>query len=591
MKHEKRAWWIVMAMAAVLPLAALCETNITEDVVLTEDTDWRAEGVANISGTVNLNGHKLYTAGVAGSGSVIDANTSAYKFYRFKCDATGGNYFQVGEIQFLYGCSVITETPVAIHWDSSGHTFPDYQPEKAFDGITNNEWFDHRMSDGKVWVVVEYNEPICVTGYKWWTGMDTSKMTDRNPVSWRLQASNDNESWIDLEVVVNDNSCPTANSTLAYTGVVSNQDANACELHIEVPAGETQTLNTFIAGPLKLVKDGAGTLVLSKSRQGYSRGVLVAEGILKPNVRGRYANLFGNGALTGGYVDITIENGAQFLDDIYCNGSLYNVNWTIAGSGPDGSGAIRTVAKAIKGVNNANVPWGARLTLTDDAVINSEEYAFDFINDFYTTFYLELNGHTLTVAGKSTGRQYPYFLLSSVQSVGEGTLVMEDLVFYPYKTAISQLVGTTVVISETASYYTDYGGDTRDVTISNLVYRSTAATAQTRQTTTVLGTYAPVSTVCAPKVVLGNASHLSTVLDLSERTTPFDIALGGGLTFASGSTVGVKIGSRPAGSSKKILAWTSVPAGIEFSLLDAKGSLIVKDDGLYFTTGLMVSVR
>lgn len=207
-----------MAMAAVLPLAALCETNITEDVVLTEDTDWRAEGVANISGTVNLNGHKLYTAGVAGSGSVIDANTSAYKFYRFKCDATSGNYFQVGEIQFLYGCSVITETPVAIHWDSSGHTFPDYQPEKAFDGITNNEWFDHRMSDGKVWVVVEYNEPICVTGYKWWTGMDTSKMTDRNPVSWRFQASNDNENWIDLDVVTGA-SCTTKNSTLVMVSV------------------------------------------------------------------------------------------------------------------------------------------------------------------------------------------------------------------------------------------------------------------------------------------------------------------------------------------------------------------------------------
>ena len=565
MKHEKRAWWIVMAMAAVLPLAALCETNVTEDVVLTEDTDWRAEGVANISGTVNLNGHKLYTAGVAGSGMVMNASTNAcYKFYKFKCDATGGNNFQIGEIQLLDGDTVITETPAAIHWDDSGYNYSSlgntYVAEKAFDGITNNEWYDHRISSGKVWATVEYAEPVRVTGYRWWTGMDTNaddNRKKRNPVSWRLQASNDNESWIDLEVVVNDNSCPTANSTLAYTGVVSNQDANACELHIEVPAGETQTLNTFIAGSLKLVKDGAGTLVLSKSRQGYSRGVLVAEGILKPNVSGRYANLFGNGALTGGYVDITIENGAQFLDDIYCNSSLYNV----------------------------------RLTLTDDAVINSEEYAFDFINDYYTTFYLELNGHTLNVTGKSSGRQWSCFLLSSVQSVGEGTLVMENLQFYPYKTAISQLVGTTVVISETASYYTDYGGDTRDVTISNLVYRSTAATAQTRQTTTVLGTYAPVSTVCAPKVVLGDATHLSTVLDLSERTTPFDIALGGGLTFASGSTVGVKIGSRPAGSSKKILGWSSAPAGIEFSLLDVKGGLIVKDDGLYFTTGLMVSVR
>ena len=168
---------------------------------------------------------------------------------------------------------------------------------------------------------------------------------------------------------------------------------------------------------------------------------------------------------------------------------------------------------------------------------------------------------------------------------------MENLVFYPYKTAISQLVGTTVVISETASYYTDHGGDTRNVTVSNLVYRSTAAAAQTVQTTTVLDTYAPVSTASAPKVVLGDATHLSTTLDLSGRTTPFDISFGGGLSFAAGSCVGVKIGSRPAGSSKKILGWASAPSGIAFSLLDAKGALIVKSDGLYYVSGLIVSVR
>ena len=176
--------------------------------------------------------------------------------------------------------------------------------------------------------------------------------------------------------------------------------------------------------------------------------------------------------------------------------------------------------------------------------------------------------------------------------MGEGTIVVNNnLQFYPYMTSASVLTNVTLVITENASYYTDYGGNTRDMTVSNFVYRSTAATAQAVQTTTVWGSYAPVSTTSAPKVVLGDATHLSTTLDLSCRTTPFDISFGGGLSFAAGSRVGVKIGSRPAGSSKQILAWTSVPAGISFSLLDAKGSLIVKDDGLYFTTGLVVSVR
>ena len=536
MKHEKRARWIVMAMAAVLPLAALCETNITEDVVLTGDADWRAEGIANISGTVNLNGHKLYTAGVAGSGLVFSAaNTNTYKYYRYKCDETQCNNFQVCEIEFLGPDGTkITETPAAILWDSSGHTYSSYRPEKAFDGSLKTEWYDHRMSDGKVWVTVEYSEPLSIAGYRWYVGLDTNEdasRKQRNPVSWRLQASNDNENWTDLDVVTGA-SCTTVNKALAYSIIMGEES----ELHVEIPEGEAHTNSTLkLSGPVKLVKDGAGTLVLSKSGQSNCLGVRVSAGILKPGLSGRDSNtIFGVPKPLESEIEIEIERGGQFLDDIYCNGSLYNIHWVIAGDGPDGSGAIRTVAKAVNKVNNANVPWGARLTLSDDATINSEEYAFDFINDYYTTFYLELNGHTLNVTGKSSGRQWPYFLLSSVQSVGEGTLAMENLVFYPYKTVISQLVGTTVVISETASYYTDHGGDVRNVTMSNLVYRSTAANAQQVQITTVLATYAPVSTNSAPKVVLGDATHLETVLDLSERTTPFDIATGGGLTFASG---------------------------------------------------------
>ena len=575
------AWFRNLAIAmAVFPVAALCETNVTEDVVLTEDTDWRAEGVANISGTVNLNGHKLYTAGVAGSGLVCSANTNAYKYYRYKCDETGSGNFQVCEIEFLAADGTkITVAPAAILWDSSGHTYSSYRPEKAFDGSLATEWFDHRMSDGKVWVTVEYSEPLSIAGYRWYVGLDTNNSTEqksRNPVSWRLQASNDNENWTDLDVVAGAK-CTTANKALAYSVLMGEES----ELHVEISEGEVQTNSTLrLSGSVKLVKDGAGTLVLSKSGQLNCSGVRVSSGILKAGLNGRSNNtVFGIPKALESEIEIEIERGGQFLDDIYSNGSLYNIHWVIAGDGPDGSGAIRTVARALKGVNNALVAWGSRLTLTDDAVINSEEYAFDFINDYYTIFYLELNGHTLNVTGKSSGRQYPFVLFSSVQSVGEGTLVMENLQFYPYRTAHSMLDGTTVVIGEDASYYTDYGGDTRNVTVSNLVYRSTAAAAQTVQTTTVLGTYAPISTVCAPKVVLGDATHLSTVLDLSERTTPFDIALGGGLTFASGSTVTVKTGSN--NSFGKILAWSAPPDGISFRTDTPGCEVEVRDDGLY----------
>ena len=210
---------IAAGAVALFSAAAFGETNVLEDVFLESDADWRGLGVANISGTVNLNGHKLYTAGVAGSGLVCSANTNAYKYYRYKCDETQCNNFQVCEIEFLAADGTkITEAPAAILWDSSGHTYSSYRPEKAFDGSLKTEWFDHRMSDGKVWVTVEYSEPLSIAGYRWYVGLDTNDSSDRkqrNPVSWRLQASNDNENWTDLDVVTGA-SCTTANKALAY---------------------------------------------------------------------------------------------------------------------------------------------------------------------------------------------------------------------------------------------------------------------------------------------------------------------------------------------------------------------------------------
>ena len=53
------------------------------------------------------------------------------------------------------------------------------------------------------------------------------------------------------------------------------------ELHIVVADGETATCNVALTGGLKLVKDGAGTLVMEKASQAYFGGTEIAEGVLK----------------------------------------------------------------------------------------------------------------------------------------------------------------------------------------------------------------------------------------------------------------------------------------------------------------------
>lgn len=79
----------------------------------------------------------------------------------------------------------------------------------------------------------------------------------------------------DLDVVTGATP-PTANKTLAYAGHVNSNPGGDCgELHIEVTEGTCQTNSTVtLSGRLKLVKDGAGTLVCAKTGQTYG-GALI----------------------------------------------------------------------------------------------------------------------------------------------------------------------------------------------------------------------------------------------------------------------------------------------------------------------------
>ena len=156
---------------------------------------------------------------------------------------------------------------------------------------------------------------------------------------------------------------------------------------------------------------------------------------------------------------------------------------------------------------------------------------------------------------------------------------------------VTVLTNVTLVISETGEYTTGTDSYARDLVVSNLIYRSASATSQTSHSTTVLGCYKPTSATSAPKVVLGDATHLSPTLDLSGYTGTFNIAFGGGLTFAEGTTVSVKLGDRKA--QKKLLGWAegTGPANVNFILADAKGHLEVKSDGVYRHTGFMLIVK
>ena len=571
-----------------------CAEVFLGDCTLTADCDWRGLGELSIAGTLDLAGHKLYTAGVTGEGTVLSGDANGYRYYRFKVDATGGNDFQISNIDMGYGGTTLMGRQKTILWrtDNFPSQFnPSCNPEKAFDGNTATKWYDNRSKDD-IWATVDFEEPVMVTYYSWWTGDDTNSSAEnkkRNPTAWRLQASNDNATWTDLDVVEGA-SVTTANKTLAYTGRLNtNLGCDGGELHIDVAEGICQTNSSVtLAGRLKLVKEGAGTLVLAKAGQTYGGGTLIAAGTLKPGLTLDDTTVFGAACST-----MTVAEGAQFLDDVYCLGSAKFLDWVISGDGPDGTGAIRATART-PGRNNAQVAWCRSVTLADDATIGSDEYAFDFIADNYMPLPITLNGHTLTLKSSRpmNQRQYPFFLASSMVGMDEGTIVVgENLCFYPYKENASVLSNVTLVVSANAEYNTGTDSNARDLTVSNLVYRSVSTGSNTKKLTTVLGTYTPASTTSAPKVQLGDAQHLSVGLDLSELTSEYDVAFGGGLTFTEGAQVKVNLGSRKRHQAERLVAWTERPVGVTFKGASRYDSFEVRDDGLYLASGTLVIIR
>ena len=80
-------------------------------------------------------------------------------------------------------------------------------------------------------------------------------------------------------------------------------------------------------------------------------------------------------------------------------------------------------------------------------------------------------------------------------------------------------------------------------------------------------------------------------LDLSERTTEFDVAFGGGFSFTEGSQVTVNLGSRRRRQAERVVAWTERPIGVTFKSTSRYDSFEVRDDGLYLTGGTLIIIR
>ncbi len=578
---------------------------------LAADCDWRGLAGVPFEGTLDLAGHKLTLGAFTGNATLYSAGPgTGFKYYRFKVNKTRGaidhagntaeheDSVQICEVKLFNGTNDVTRPYSRVIYNESTFNstrFGGYTPAKAVDGDLGTEWYDDRAASTSaalqddVWFILEYPEPIPLTHYEWYTGLDTETFSYRHPQDFQLEGSNDCENWVMLDALCT--RMPVTNKGIAYRGPAIDPSATIAEVCIDVPAGKVETNATVVlTGGLRLAKEGAGTFAVALREQTYAGGTVVREGVLKPAVPNNGTRPFGL-RNTG----LTVEAGAQYWDDIYAPWAIQDNRLTVAGTGPDGTGAIRTTHVAVNGINNAEKGWWAALTLTGDTEIARDAYAFSLIANYWLELPLTLNGHTLTVTSDTltTAPNYPYLLASSLKGTpgDTGTIVIGDNIqLYPYHEFTSDLSNYSLVISEKASYCTNTDSNGRDLIVSNLVYASASTLSQTKQLTTVLGCYTLLSTTSAPKVKLGDAEHHQVALDVSARTTPLDIAQGGGLTFDEEATVTVKLGARVPRQLEPLVLWAVRPTGTVFKGESGR-HIIVDKTGIYYTTGLMILVR
>ena len=213
-----------------------------------------------------------------------------------------------------------------------------------------------------------------------------------------------------------------------------------------------------------------------------------------------------------------------------------------------------------------------------------------------------MNGHTLNIKIRGTGTKNDnsgIFHFRNVTTVGRGTIAIIDCgttsawVYPSFFTHGSDLSSATFDLGEGYCI-----GVFAEVKVGTFIDRRTYGSQSLGSgdyALTVLDCFKPMTTNLVRTVALGDATHLAPVLDLSELDGSFVLPPDTySLSAAAGATVRVDLGGRKTSNRRPIVSWTTPPDGVSFVWPDGvtgKGSLVMKDDGLYVANGLTIVVR
>lgn len=405
-----------------------------------------------------------------------------------------------------------------------------------------------------------------VVGYNLATSINTSKDLNRRGIAWELYVSADGRNWhrIDYRNYTADE-VPTTNNTFYSPDpypINAINESDYAPLHISVPLETTNNNATvFLSGGVRLVKDGEGTLVVTKTHQSYVGGNEVVGGTLKMGTLGSQSIL---GTVSN---DVTICSNA--VVDI--NGNYNNTFYHYIFKG----GTLAYYGNLM----------GETSVFNGDYEVHEEgaEIAFGNVNTSNAVF--TLHGHTLRT---SIAR-----LEGNTVVADEGTL---DYYCRFYVTASATFTASNATIIANAMHQF-----TGQATFGTYIEKSTAAlNGGIADCAEILGTFRPDT-----DFFYGFKLKDGVTIDLTTRSTPLPLTsecpVNNTLAFEDGATVTLDLTGSSLCRYGKVVSWAlgDTPSNIDTLTfkLEIGGArspyqVRVKDDGIYLVgNGTMVIVR
>ena len=611
---------IFCAFAAALPLFA--DTNITEQVKLTEDADWTSLGTVNIAADagIHLNGRNLTVSGFTGSGSIYSSTLPPGYAVLEYVEATGAQYIDTGvssrtdnsgsvkvvaDISYEGG-DAITYTPLLGASNPNSNVVGLWispSSSKNYWTICNNDswltgglvvsgrrqsivatWktkYQNISTNGVANVLNQANTKANTVSYSMYLPARNNGGTPREKGKFKMYSVKiyrpdttlvrdyvPAKRLSDNAVGFYDKVSKTFFASATETAFVEGPEVERSggELRINVASGTFQNSTVAISNSVKVVKFGAGLYTSSKT-QTYTGGTVVNGG----NVDSTVSHGFGAAgtAFSISNARVDIRGRSDTLKD-------YDV--TIADAGV--AEVIQGAAK-ISGGGGYQKSFLKSLTLSGDASIGVwQEDAFGLTHNTgnIQPFTLTLNSHTLTIQGNSR------LCANQVTVADTGTINVRRVAgtsltqFYPRGVFNAPLVTLDIGAN------TKMNGDDGFV-VSNLVFSGTGGS----KSTTVLGRYTPKVTSSLPTVVLGDETHLVPTLDIGSVSAAIS-----GVSFVRDSTITVDVGSRTVNVGNKLVSWSSDSApdisvsflltGDGWTAAEREIALAARGDGLYVKT-------